>query len=55
MSCSRIPHRLVMLPNMARLAPRHDGFDRLYQYKIQSLAPTWEQALEQLVLTPATQ
>ena len=37
-------------PNSAWLCLRRDVFDRLYQYKSRSRLPTWEQALECLLL-----
>lgn len=36
-------------PNLAWLCLRRDVFDRLYRYKMESGAPTWEQALERLL------
>lgn len=36
-------------PNTAWLGLRRDVFDRLYQYKVRSGMPTWEQALESLL------
>ena len=36
-------------PNTAWLALRRDAFDRLYQYKMRSGIPTWEEALERLL------
>jgi Family of unknown function (DUF6084) len=36
-------------PNSAWLSLRKDVFERLYQFKVQSGIPTWEQALERLL------
>jgi Family of unknown function (DUF6084) len=38
-------------PNTAWLCLRRDVFDRLYKYKRERGIPTWEQALESLLLT----
>jgi len=37
-------------PNTAWLCLRRDAFERLYQYKIRKGIPTWEQAIEELLL-----
>lgn len=39
----------IYYPNSAWLSLRRDVFERLYQYKIRSAIPTWEQALENLL------
>ena len=36
-------------PNSAWLSLRRDVFERLYQYKMQRMAPTWEAAIESLL------
>jgi hypothetical protein len=38
-------------PNSVWINLRRDVFDRLYQYKMQRGIPTWEQALEQVLLS----
>ncbi len=37
-------------PNTAWLCLRRDAFERLYQYKVRKGIPTWEQAIEELLL-----
>ena len=37
-------------PNTAWLCLRRDAFERLYQYKVRKGTPTWEQAIEELLL-----
>jgi Family of unknown function (DUF6084) len=37
-------------PNSAWLCLRKDVFDRLHRYRVAAGLPTWEQALEQLLL-----
>ncbi|MFZ3215999.1 MAG: DUF6084 family protein [Candidatus Acidiferrales bacterium] len=37
-------------PNSAWLSLRKDVFDRLYQYKVRHGIPTWEQALERMLV-----
>jgi hypothetical protein len=40
----------IYYPNSAWLCLRRDVFDRLYRYKVRQGLPTWEQALERLLV-----
>ena len=40
----------IYYPNTAWLCLRRDVFERMYQYKVEHGIPTWEQALERLLL-----
>ena len=40
----------VYYPNSAWLSLRRDVFDRLYDYKVRSGVPTWEQTIDRLLL-----
>jgi Family of unknown function (DUF6084) len=44
----------IYYPNSAWLCLRRDVFERIYQYKVEHGIPTWEQALENLLLAEET-
>ena len=44
----------IYYPNTTWLCLRRDVFERIYQYKVEHGIPTWEQALENLLLAEET-